>query len=262
MVRWWLAIATVVLAMTGASCRHAAVAVDDGRQDGDRDGLDDGLEASLAITHMPALHEFASDGDLDRCPQPRPRPVLYRARPRPTIAGVDRDAVAITYVLLYAEDCGALGHAGDHEAFTIFLHRDPDRWRAVAALAIAHQGTSAEQRSIGPGSEIWVSRNKHANFAVFAACGDSDLAGDVCAEAGPAPSAFAYLNVGEPWAPLSNDVGDVNELFRGHRIWNHERFLDAGDLTAQLFLGTPVSVPPVVEWEAEGSDAPALAANR
>ena len=50
--------------------------------------------------------------------------MLYRARPRQSSGGTNLDSVAITYVLLYAEDCGPLGHAGDDEAFTVFLHRD------------------------------------------------------------------------------------------------------------------------------------------
>jgi hypothetical protein len=265
--------AAVLLALGVAAWCDWAPGRSDRSQDRDRDGLDDRLEASLAATHLPRIHEFAGGTDQDDCLQPRPRPVLYRARPRSVKGDVDRDTVAITYVLLYLEDCGPLDHEGDNEAFTVFLRHDrsPDRWRTVAALAIAHQATSAEQRSIGSGRDIWVSRNKHANYATFEACGDNDLSADVCAENGPAPSGYTLLNVGEPRAPLSDDVGDVMleagvppaatrpddersrayRLFRGHRIWNHERFLNAGDITAQLFVGMSVSVAPDLRWEAE-----------
>jgi hypothetical protein len=246
MLRRRLAIVTAVLAVIGlTACREATV-------DRDRDGLDDRLEASLATTHLPSIHEFVVGNERDQCLDPQPRPVLYRVRPRETSAGVDRDLVAITYVLLYAEDCGALGHPGDNETFTVFVRRDraSGRWDTAGALAISHYGTAAEQRSVGPGRDIWVSRNKHVNYAAFDACAENGASGE-CALAGPPPPSYAFLNVGEPLAPLSNDVGDVSPMFRGHRIWDHAIFLEAGDLTAQLFLDRNASALPDLGWEPE-----------
>jgi hypothetical protein len=276
-------------------------------QDLDRDGLADDLEAYLAVTFFPTIHEFAGPEGNDECPLPLTRPVLYRARPRVVKHRVDSDYVAITYVLLYAEDCGALGHVGDDEAFTIFLHHDriPDRWRTIAASASAHQDSRSERDSVGAGRAIWVSKNKHSSYATFEACDDSGVPGEVCTEDGPSPRSYAFLNVGEPWAHLSNDVGDVmlrsgadpvaaralapwyrspmtdrilerliqamrrapagpSEqanyaylLFRGHTIWDHRRFLGAGDITAELLLGHRMSsIPTGLEWDAEGVVTP------
>jgi hypothetical protein len=297
-------IGALVLAGGVAGCHAGSL---EPIQDRDHDGLDDRLEAFLAVTYLPTIHEFASGDAKDECAFPVPRPILYRARPRVWHHRVDLDDVAITYVLLYAEDCGPLGHTGDNEAFTLFLHRDrgPNRWRAVGASATAHQGTAAERLSVGAGLAIWLSRNKHSAYATFEACGVDDWIVDVCAEAGPSPPAYTFLNVGEPLAPLSNDVGDVMLaagadpsaartlapwlvgsiddraearlieamaqprvsrrdqvnfaylLFRGRRIWNHEPFLGAGDITAQLFLGAVIlHIPEILEWDAEDPRAP------
>jgi hypothetical protein len=181
--------------------------------DRDGDGLDDRVEARLARKYLPTLHEFAdasNAGGRDACPWPTTRPILYRARPRLSNRQVDLENVAITYVLLYAEDCGALGHAGDDEAFTVFLHRGPGGvWQIGGAEAVAHRGTPVERRSIGSGQAIWISRNKHSPYATFEACGVDDWIVDVCAKDGPSPPGYMLLNVGEPSAPLSNDAGDV-----------------------------------------------------
>lgn len=237
--------------------------------DRDRDALDDRLEDDLAKRHFPAVHEFGeTNGVKEDCPGPLPRPVLYRARPRLANTQPDDSYVAITYVLLYAEDCGALGHAGDNESFTLVLHRQPEsgRWQTVMASAVAHRGTEAEQRSVGNGTSIWVSRNKHANFASFDACGDSDVLGNECALDGPPPPHVVFLNAGEPWAPLTNDLGDIVavmasdratpsdplfKLFKGRRIWNHDRFLEAGDITSDLFIDGRMPLPPGLTWDPE-----------
>ena len=235
-------LASFLAALLGSACAG---------RDSDRDGLDDRLEARLARAHFPTLHEYVDGSERDECPQPKQRPVIYRARPRLVNGVPDLSTVAITYILLYEEDCGPLGHAGDSEAFTVFVQRGQagDSWRTVGAIAIAHQGSVAEKVSVGAGSDIWISRNKHANFATFAACGDSDIPGDICAEQGPSPDLQALLNAGEPSAPMSNDVGDAYQLFRGRGIWDHKPFLGAGSLTAQLVLDRQLTAP--LRWEAE-----------
>jgi hypothetical protein len=222
--------------------------------DRDRDQLDDRLEAALARDHFPIVHEYGEkDGLKEECGAPAPRPVLFRARPRIVDGHVDHDYVAITYVLLYLEDCGLLGHAGDNEPFTVILHRSPmGEWQTVSGSAIAHQGTRNEQRSIGNGHAMWVTRNKHANYASYDVCAERDPALDLCASDGPPPPRVIFLNVGEPAAPLSNDVGDLLEAFRHHTIWNHDQFMEAGDITAELFM-TPSTyrLPPDLAWDAE-----------
>jgi hypothetical protein len=236
-----------------ARWHHAEQQQESDLVDRDRDGLDDRVESKLAHDHLPSIHEYMEDGEQDECLWPRPRPILYRARPLKAGDRVDLHSVAITYVLLYDEDCGPLGHKGDDEAFTVFV-REMDGllgWRTVGAIAMAHRGTTAELRSTGAGRDIWVSRNKHANFATFDACEESGL--EVCAKSGPPPSSISWLNVGEPGAPLSNDVGEIapGSGFRGLQIWNHGPFLEAGDLTAQFYVPWTVRLAPGFEWPAE-----------
>jgi len=226
--------------------------------DRDRDGLDDRLEEALAKARFPAIHEYGeAEGLREECGDPLPRPVLFRARPRVVNRAVDPAYVAITYVLLYMEDCGFAGHRGDNEAFTVFLHRAGNgEWQTVSGSAIAHQGTSVERRTIGNGQAMWVTRNKHSNYASFDACDDRDPLLDLCAKEGPSPKGIIFLNVGEPGAPLSNDVGDLFAAFRGQPIWNHQPFMEAGDITAQLFI-TPSTypVPSGLAWDWEDSAA-------
>ncbi len=217
--------------------------------DRDRDGLDDRLELQLATRHLPALHQYAADGERDQCLAPDPRPILFRARP--ARIAPPREVVGITYVLLYAEDCGGLGHRGDSEAFTLFLARDAGQdWRPVGAIAVAHQGTEAERLSVGDGHGIWISRNKHANYATLEACADNDLANDMCAADGPGPR-VRLLNVGEPAAPLARDAGEVWNRARGVRIWDHGQLFEGGDLTRQLFLPDAFLVATDVTWPDE-----------
>ena len=216
--------------------------------DRDRDGLSDRLEQRLAVESMPAIHQFAEDGQVDRCPEPVPRPVLFRARPRRTESSVDLEHVVITYVLLYSRDCGALGHEGDAEPFSVFLARDgaTARWQVISAQAVAHRGTPFEQVTSGSGRDIWVSRDKHANFAAFDGCGERDA--DVCSRSGPSAPVAAWLNVGEPGARLSDDLGDVAAVFAGREIWGGQRFGGAGTITENLFLTRSTETPPGVNW--------------
>ena len=93
---------------------------------------------------------------------------------------------------------------------TIYVRRDdsPARWHVVRADAVAHGGTPAERRSVGDGTAMWISQDKHSPYATYEACvGDSWFI-EACAQNGPTPQ-VTLLNVGEPTARLSNDVGDV-----------------------------------------------------
>jgi hypothetical protein len=241
--------------------------------DRDRDGLDDRLEDELAAHHLPSIHEFGEVGGLaEECGAPYPRPVLFRARPRPDSQDSSPREVAITYVLLYADDCGGLGHPGDSESFTVFVHLDPVShvWRVAGVSAVAHLGTPAERRTVGSGDAIWVSRNKHAPFATFESCEDGDIVNDQCRLDGPPPSGVVLLNVGEPSAPLSDDLGDVIALvgsrgahssaslsiFRGRKIWSRARTVDGDapllDVAPQFFINRATyDLPPGVTWPDE-----------
>src|SRR5258708_16649049 len=103
----------VVLLMSGvAAWRVFRAASPDISPDRDGDGLNDRVEAFFAEHYLPTVHEFVTGADRDECLMPETRPILYRARPYTAGRRDDQKAVAITYVLLYAEDCGALGHRG------------------------------------------------------------------------------------------------------------------------------------------------------
>lgn len=153
--------------------------------------------------------------------------------------------MAITYVLLYEDDCGPLGHAVDHESFTVFLEPDPAgrEWVTQGVLAVAHRGTSIEQQTRGSGTDIWVSRNKHANFADVHACGVHDLWMDECLEHGPPPSHFTFVNAGEPEAPLVGDLGSaIHARFRGLHAWPVDGRAEPGSLAAHFEDVPPFSI--------------------
>ena len=103
-------------------------------QDADYDGIPDALEAELAARFVPTLRPPSPGGCYVGGPLPlslewRPR-LIYRAR-YPTKNGNSYpDVIAITFEVLYDEDCGpkVLGleifpgpHRGDNEPFIVFL---------------------------------------------------------------------------------------------------------------------------------------------
>jgi hypothetical protein len=179
--------------------------------DRDGDGIDDDLEREVAELNFPkvmmALGETCG----------APHGVVYRVRRHPALPR----RLAVTYVVMYANDCGELtGHVGDAESFaiTVDLDAQPGAAATVGVEAWAHAGTTCGSTSScetavatnecgDKGSApsevvIYASREKHANYLSTATCGgncfDSCSAGERII--GP------LLNVGEPGHPLVTDL--------------------------------------------------------
>ncbi len=182
-------------------------------KDRDGDGLDDDFESEVAEANLPAiaLHPDETCG--------APTGIVYRARRHPD----QPTRLSIAYVVLYDRDCGQLnGHLGDNEAFAITVDPDvePGAAATVGVLTQAHRGTACESDSTCsavPGSSacatatpgggpprviVYSSREKHGNYLDIATCGGNCF--DTCAD-GPLVSA-ALLDLGQPEAPLSNDL--------------------------------------------------------
>jgi hypothetical protein len=182
--------------------------------DVDGDDLDDALEKEVAELNFPKL--LLADGE--ECGTPHG--VVYRVRRHPD----DPRRLAVTYVVLYAADCGELnGHTGDAETFaiTVDLDAEPGASATVSVAAWAHAGTicgstssctteaataacgEPAARSSPPEIVIYASRNKHAEYLSTDTCADNCF--DECSAHGT--RIFGpLLNVGEPGHPLVSDL--------------------------------------------------------
>lgn len=182
-------------------------------KDQDGDGIDDDLEREVAELNFPRV--LMAVGETCGAPHG----VVYRVRRHPALP----QRLAITYIVLYANDCGALnGHVGDAESFaiTVDLDTQPGSPATVGVEAWAHAGTTCASTSscqtgaatsecgAPPGGAvssdvvIYASREKHASYLSLDTCDDNCL--DECSAGeriiGP------LLNVGEPGQPLVTDL--------------------------------------------------------
>jgi hypothetical protein len=205
--------------------------------DADGDGIDDNLEREVAEMNFPKLLM----GTEESCGSPHG--VIYRVRRHPQ----NPKRLAITYVVLYAVDCGKLnGHTGDAESFaiTVDLDAQPGSPATVGVEAWAHAGTTCGSTSscqtapaMGacgePGSTssppevvIYASADKHANYLSPNTCGNNCF--DSCDQGariwGP------LLNVGEPDHPMVTDL-------------TTQGFVQGSDWAAELQHFNPWGVP-------------------
>jgi hypothetical protein len=207
-------------------------------QDNDADGIDDGLEASLAAQFFPYLHYDPADG----CLAPLSRPVLFRARYLSFQGAVHTNYLGINYVNLYNADCGfnfpypgTGAHTGDNEAFMVVLFRDnTGQWLFDGVSGTAHDNTVCEYRSYSYQNELWVASAKHGHYASEGQCDGQCYFLQSCANPGTGLSHVLY-NVGEPWAPLVDDLGAVYEAWSGQYAWSGAQFFGAGIIRQQLF---------------------------
>ena len=181
--------------------------------DADGDGLDDDFERELAELNFPKVLQSVGE------PCGAPHGVIYRARRHPA----NPKRVAITYVVLYANDCGELsGHVGDAESFAITVDPDaqPGGAATVGITTWAHAGTTCASTSsceTSPGTAacaespnassppevlVWSSQNKHANYLSTTTCSGNCL--DGCSAG--ARLTGPLLDVGEPDHPLVRDL--------------------------------------------------------
>jgi hypothetical protein len=225
-------------------------------EDRDGDGLDDDLEREVAELNFPRVLMAVDEA----CGAPHG--VIYRVRPHPAQPA----RLAITYIVLYGNDCGPLnGHVGDAESFAISVGLDaqPGSPATVGIEAWAHAGTTCASTSscqtaaatseCGAGSGaissevvIYASREKHASYLSLDTCDDNCL--DSCSAGeriiGP------LLNVGEPGQPLVTDLtaqgfvqradGWADELLH-FNPWGSAEFGGGGRLDKPL---TDLAAPP------------------
>jgi hypothetical protein len=198
--------------------------------DNDGDGIDDDLEASLAERFLPTMY-WDSD---ENCPDPIPRPILFRAR-HPTIQGVPAtDYIVINYVQLYNEDCGfGTGHDGDNEAFLVFLEWDGSDWQFKSVSAVSHWDDYCETNSSSTSSDqVWIGENKHGSYADQSECGcDGE---DEC-DLPTATFDHVLYNVGEPDHHFMNYLDEIVSTWSGG-IWDEWKFEGAGYVSHQLVL--------------------------
>jgi hypothetical protein len=113
---------------TGGSAGSAGAAGNAG-VDADGDGLIDAQELAIAQSYYP----YYSVSPSDKCPL---HGVLFRASPHPA----DASKIALWYVVLYENDCGAGGHVGDDEVFGALVDPSvPPPAGLLALRAISHQ---------------------------------------------------------------------------------------------------------------------------
>jgi hypothetical protein len=203
--------------------------------DADADGLLDGEERRVAEAYFPFLSVVPEDG----CPESA---IVYRVRPHPD----DATKLHVLYVVLYDDDCGANGHAGDDEAFAMAVDPTVDPPGGLLALVgIAHQDTACEvvSRCATCGAEgdrcsttevdgaawpvVFVSRGKHGAYLRdgigIGRCDGACFLADACdlAEIGARPP---MGNAGEPAHPLIRDVTEAG-LVTPENGFEHEELL-------------------------------------
>lgn len=148
-----------------------------GANDQDQDGLQDACEYQLARAFRPYLAVHPWDKDLRR------EPYWAAALDFPWYNS-GSPVLKIMYLEAYYSDRGEpitrydSGHPGDSEWVTVFVRYENGRWALLQTSTSAHWNTDAESSRNNAYSEhaypdgrlrgrplIWVSRDKHANYA-------------------------------------------------------------------------------------------------
>ena len=219
--------------------------------DVDGDGLDDADERNWADEYFP----FYAIHPSDACTT---HGVVYRLSPHPA----DASKITITYDVLYDADCGANGHAGDDEVFSVLA--DPSKHGKdgiLAVRAISHQGTPCEhdttcgvcqgmtacgtaKRNGTDYPVVYASKDKHGNYADKPTCDGSficDFGGCGLPSTADAPP---LVNAGELGKPLVSNLttqgfvtttnGWTNQALFDFDPWKVGNFGGAGDVSKDL----------------------------
>jgi hypothetical protein len=241
-LRTTLLLLVAVLSMIGLTIGVAQA------DDGDGDGLDDALEDTVAANFFPYVWFDSGEDCTTPATETNPGTALARVRSHPG----DPTKIAITYVVLYAEDCGDWfggAHHGDVEPFTLTLAPNDGcahGFGAFAVKTISHEGTAFEhvdQVMLGNACDwgklaggspqvarVYSAENKHGNYATDESCDDGALGQDNCSESFLRD--FTVTNVGEDAARRVDELS--GQQFPGEFAWTEQPFsgglgADGGD---------------------------------
>jgi hypothetical protein len=181
--------------------------------DTDGDGLSDALEHRIATDYLPFVSVHPSDG----C---KTHGLVVRIAPHPK----EPARVMMWIDVLYDQDCGANGHAGDDEMLGAVVDPAKPAPAGILALrAISHQNTPCEHTSTcgscsgmtacatatrdgKPYPVVFPSKDKHGNYTDKGACDTSFVCDFGGCGVASAPDVAPVVNVGEPTHPLVDDL--------------------------------------------------------
>jgi hypothetical protein len=214
----------------------------------DGDGIPQLTELQLAQHFFPTIwydggEDCTAPGGNPGHPPNLPGRLVFRVRPHPERP----EAIAISFALLYARDCGdtaSPSHNGDVEPFAITIEpmaACPTGYGIRAIRTWAHEGTSAEHVddivfpvprcdfgfSIDPTGRsdvVLASENKHGNYLSLDSCESGDVWMDHCSLTFTAGDVNAWVgfNAGEPGVPRHRDLGLIG--FPGEQMWSGRDF--------------------------------------
>ena len=230
----------------------------------DGDGLDDADESAWAEEYFPFYAIHPSDG----C---KTHGVVYRLSPHPA----DATKLSITYDVLYDADCGANGHDGDDEVFSVLVDpKKPGVSGILAVRAISHQGTPCEhdttcgvcqgmsacgtaQRNGSAYPVVYASKDKHGNYADKPTCDTSFICDFGGCGLPSTADASPLVNAGEAGKPLVSNL-TTQGFITTTNGWTHQELFDfdpwkpgnfggAGDVSKDLvdpaFVIAPTGCP-------------------
>jgi hypothetical protein len=157
--------------------------------------------------------------------------------------------IMVHTAVLYGQDCGLLGHQADVEGFHFSLvYTGPDsaagwmydtimnRWVGATIQSVGHDGTACQQIQTLPyrsylnpsgADTIYASPNKHANYLTVPGCNSPFICNPNCNSA-QTRKITINVNLGEPGAPLVNDLGTYYAAYGGQNPWGTTNFLNGG----------------------------------
>jgi len=226
--------------------------------DEDQDGLADALEQQLLDRFLPRFYIAVDDCDL------RPAEFVPNS-PKPTVkaqngviygqAFPSAGGIELHYYHLWANDCGRASHKLDAEHVSVWLAYEAKEWRARYWYAAAHENTACDKGTAvradlvyaaWRGTEVWVSRGKHASFLDQKAC-RLGCGSDRCDRSQPLFPP-RVINLGEEGKPLNGAVWTAS------RDWPLEQKLQSDfspELMARLDASTAVIGVPAVNYVAQ-----------
>ena len=184
--------------------------------------------------------------------------------------------IMVHCAVLYGQDCGALGHTADVEGFHFSLkYIGPDtlagwmydtvmtNWMGATIQSISHDGTLCQHIETRPYKSalvptgvdtVYSSPNKHGNYLTIGDCNSSFICNPGCNNTQIAKP-MINVNLGEPWATLVTDMGNLYPAYAGNNPWGSTNFLNGGAgtiaakmeraLTSDFAVGQTLTAPQI-----------------